>query len=270
MQKKSLLSKQQEASATAVPPQTTKTKNDEMTLVPVAGANNALATLMGEKPLVAGVVETASTPHYLYGWWGTGDQKPIAGVGKGDLVLSDDGEHAKINPPIVGFICTGRQQWVERIPATQKIVRASLQQQPRGGTMSEEIEAMLLIFAPDGHLVPVTWRGKKGVCRGLVTCLKELQAAATPEWVAQSEAHRIVGQITTPWMRFSIRIDYHLRDGGNGNQFPITSASTQPIDVNTFSKLRDFLASSDNQTLLAEVYAAHELKLKEVDEKLAG
>src|SRR5262249_48870381 len=146
VQKKSLLTKNQEATATAVAPKETKT--EERTLAPIAGGNNGLARLMGDTPLVGDVVETTSTPPYLYGWWGTGDQQPIAGVGKGDLVLACDGEHVKINPPIVGFVCAGRQQWVERIPATQKIIRASLQQQPRGSAMSEEIEAMFLIVAP--------------------------------------------------------------------------------------------------------------------------
>jgi len=266
MQKKSLLTKNQEAMATA--PKATGA--EEMALAPILSPNGALATLMGEQPLVADVVETASAPPYLTGWWGTGEQKPIPGVAKGDLVLSYQGEQVRFNPPVRGFVCCGRQHWVERIPASQKVVRASLQQQARGAPMSEEIEALLLIFAPGGELVPVTWRAKKGVCRGLVTCLKELQYAATPEWVAQSEAHKIAGKIATPWMRFTVQIDYYHKDGGTGNQYPVTSATTQPIDPDTFGKLRDFLASTDNQALLAEVYATHVAKLKEVDEKLAG
>jgi hypothetical protein len=130
---------------------------------------------------------------------------------------------------------------------------------------------MLLVLSPKGGLVPVTWRTRKGACRGLVACMQELLSAATPEWPQQSEGHRVAAQLPSPWMRFVVEIDHYLekprRTGGN--DYPVTSATHRPIDPDMFGLLKGFLKEEGNQKLLAEVYAAHESKLKEVDEKLA-
>src|SRR5262245_52504891 len=103
MQKKSLLAKAQESTAAKPSP----AGAGEMALAPIAPADASLARLMGERPLVPGVVESAggSTP-YIYGWWGTGSQQPISGVKKGNLVLAAFGEQARLDPPIKGFLCT--------------------------------------------------------------------------------------------------------------------------------------------------------------------
>jgi hypothetical protein len=270
MQKKSLLSKAQEAAATATKPATGQ--NNEMALVPLGSGDTALARLMGDRPLVTSVVESAGGTPYLYSWWGTGSQQAIPGVKKGDLVLADSGESVKLDSPIKGFLCTARQQWCERVPATGQLVRASLEKQPKGSKLEEEVEALLLIISPAGELVPVTWRTRKGACRGLVTCMRELLAAATPEWPEQSEAHKLAARLPSPWMRFVVNIDHRLEQPKQqgSNPYPVTSAVCAPIDPDAFNQLKSFLADEENKKLLAEVYAAHEAKLKEVDVKLSA
>jgi hypothetical protein len=269
MQKKSLLTKAQETAATATvapPAQTT-----EMALAPVATGEGALSRLMGDRPLVDRVVETngSSTP-YLYAWWGTGNQQPISGVKKGDLVLVTPTGQARLEPPVRGFLCTAQQHWCERVPATSQVVRASLEMQAKGSKLEEEVEALLLIRTPAGVLLPLTWRTRKGACRGLVSCMQEQLAAATPEWVQQSEGHKVAAQLPAPWMRFVVEIDHRLeqpRQQG-GNPYPVTSAVCRPIDPDMYNLLNTFLADNANQALLAEVFATYEGKLKEVDAKL--
>lgn len=271
MQKKSLLTKAQEASTAALKP--SPVQPGEMALAPLGSGDVALAKLMGAQALVQGVVESAgsSTP-YVYSWWGTGSQQPIGGVKKGDLVLAAFGEQAKLEPPVKGFICTARQQWCERVAATGQLVRASLEKQPKGTKLEEEIEALLLIVSPAGSLVPVTWRTRKGACRGLVTCMQELLAAATAEWLEQSESHRLTAKLPSPWMRFTVEIDHRLEQPNRpgGNPYPVTSAACYPINPDMFTMLKTFLSDEANQKLLAEVYGTHEAKLQEVDEKLSA
>jgi hypothetical protein len=269
MKMKSLLSKSQETAATATVPPAAQTT--EMTLTPVAPGNTTLGKLLSDRPLVDRVIETNgnSTP-YLHAWWGTGNQQPIPGVKKGDLVLVTPTDQTRLEPPVKGFLCMARQYWCSRVPATGQVVRASLEMQPRGSNLDEEVEALLLVLSPAGVLLPVTWRTRKGACRGLVSCMQEQLAAATPEWVQQSEGHKVAAQLPSPWMRFVVEIDHRLEQPrrGGGNPYPVTSAVCRPIDPDSFSLLKTFLADDANQALLAEVFATHEAKLKEVDAKL--
>jgi hypothetical protein len=270
MQKKSLLSKAQEAAATASKPAASPI--EVAALVPLATGDADLAKLMGDRPLVGPVVESAGGTPYIYGWWGTGNQRLIPGIKKGDLVLAADNEHIKLEPPIKGFLLAARQQRCERVPATGQLVRASLEKQATSSKLDEEIEALLLIVAPAGELVPVTWRTRKGACRGLVACMKELLGAGTPEWAQQDEAHKVAARLSQPWARFTVEIDHRLEQPKQqgGNPYPVTSAVCRPIDPDSFSLLKSFLADEDNKKLLKEVYAAHQAKLKEVDEKLSA
>jgi hypothetical protein len=269
MQKKSLLSKAQEAAPAAMKP--APVEPGEMVLASPASGDVALAKLMGDRPLVAGVIESAGsgTP-YMYSWWDTGSQQPIGGVKKGDMVLAAFGEQTKLELPIKGFLCTARQQWCERVPATGQVASASLEKQANGSKLEEEVEALLLIVSREGSLIPVTWRTRKGACRGLVTCMQELLAAATPEWLQQSEAHRLTARLCSPWMRFTVEIDHRLEQPSRPgrNPYPVTSAVCRPIDVDMFTTLKTFLFEEANQKLLAEVYATHQAKLQEVDDKL--
>src|SRR5262245_1719446 len=128
MQKKSLLGKAQEGAATAVTSPSTGAA--EMALAPVSKADAALSDLLSDRALVASVVESSAggTP-YIFSWWGAGNQQPLSGVKKGDLVLATADGQVKLEPPVKGFLCTARQQWCQRVPATGQLVQASLEKQ---------------------------------------------------------------------------------------------------------------------------------------------
>jgi hypothetical protein len=272
VQKKSLLAKAQETAGVAVP----GAKASEMTLGVTATGNGGLDKLMGGGPPVAvPYVSAGDSPPYLFFYYGIGEgaeaaKKALPNVRKGDLVLVADGEYTILHSPVTVLFCTAHQHWAERVPATQQVVKASLEPQGRGSPLKEEIEALVLVLADDG-LIPATWRTKSAACRGPVLALRELAAAPTPEWVAQSEAHRITAKIQQPWARFVAQIDYRLEASrSSGNEYVATDAVCHPIDPDTFAKLRDFVNASENQQRLGEAYAEHTRKVNEVKEKLAA
>lgn len=192
---------------------------------------------------------------------------------KGDLVLANAGAHRKLNIPIRGFLCSAQRQLCERNPMSGQVIRASLDldSQSSGSTMVEEVEAMLLIQGPDGGLIPVTWRVRRGACRGLVNCMDELMAATTPAWAELSNAHRLAAKLPYPWTRFVVEIDHRLVQpkGLGSNPYPVTSAICRPIDADMHEELKRFLAEENNMQLLDAVVKAHDKKLLEVNAKLA-
>jgi hypothetical protein len=270
MQKKSLLTKAQEAVVAEAP----GAKAAEMTLAVAADGKEGLAKLMGGPPPAAPYVSAGSTTPYLSFYYGIGEgaeaaKKALPNVRKGDLVLVAGGEYTVRRSPVRLLLGTAQQHWAERVPATQQLVRAALEPQSRGSASKEEVEALVLVLAGEG-LVPATWRTKGGACRGLVRALQELVAASTQEWLDQSEAHRLTAKIPYPWARFVAEIDYRLETSRSGNEYVATDAVCRPIDPDTFATLRDVLADAEHSRLLAETYAEHERKLAEVRQKLAA
>jgi hypothetical protein len=269
MQKKSLVAKAQEAAAEVPGARTT-----EMTLAVPATGNGGIDKLMGGPPVAEPYVSAGNSTPYLFFYHGIGEgaeaaKKAMPNLRKGDLVLVADGEYTILHSPVIMLFCIAHQHWAERVPATQQVVKASLEPQGRGSSLKEEIEALVLVLSGD-TVVPATWRTKGAACRGPVLALKELVAAATPEWLAQSEAHKLTGKLQMPWARFVAEVDYHLETGRSGNEYVATGAVCRPIDPDTFAKLRDFLATDENKVLLGEAFTEHERKLSEIKGKLAA
>src|SRR5262245_14790342 len=180
--------------------------------LPAAGAIDKL--MGGGPPVAPPYISAGNATAYLFFYYGIGEgaeaaKKALPHLRKGDLVLVANGEYAILRSPATIFLCTAHQDWAERVPATQQVIKASLEPQGRGSAMKEELEALVLILSGD-ELMPATWRTKGAACRGPVLALKELVAAATPEWLGQSEAHRITAKIPMPWARFVAEIDYRL------------------------------------------------------------
>jgi hypothetical protein len=270
MQKKSLLAKAEEAAAAE--PQGSKAT--EMSLTVPAADNGALTKLMGVPPPSAPYVSAANVTPYLFFYYGIGEgaeaaKKAHPTLRKGDLVLFANGEYTILRSPVRMFVCTGGQHWAERVPATQQLVKASLEPQGRGSSLKEELEALVLVLA-GGKLVPATWRTKGAACRGPVRALQELVEARTSEWLAQSEAHKVTAKIPMPWARFVVDVDYHLETSRSGNEYIATDAHCPPIDPDMFAMLRDFLTVSENRVQLDEAFAEHERKLGEIKAKLAA
>jgi hypothetical protein len=271
MQKKSLLTRSQESAARQVP-----TANPtDMTLAITFTGSGGLEKLMGGGLPVETPYQSAggSTP-YMFFYYAIGDgaeaaKKALPTVHKGDLVLVANGEYEVLHSPVTMFICTGHQHWAERVPATQQLIKATREPQGRGSSQREEIEALVLVRAGD-KLIPATWRTKAGACRGLVLALKELAAAATPEWLGQSEAHKLTAKLSMPWARFVADIDYGLETSRTNNEYVLTGAVCRPIDPNTFALLQNFLTNDDGMELLRETFAEHERKVTEVRAKLAS
>jgi hypothetical protein len=270
MQKKSLLTKAQEAVVAEAP----GAKATEMTLAVAADSNGGLAKLMSGPPPAAPYVSAGGATPFLFFYYGIGEgaeaaKKALPNVRKGDLVLVSGGEYSILHSPVTLFLGRSHQHWAERVPATQQLVKATLEPQSRGSALKEEVEALVLVLAGDG-LVPATWRTKGAACRGLVRALQELVAASSPEWLEQSEAHRVTAKIAYPSARFVAEIDYHLETSRGGNEYVVTDASCRPVDPDRYATLRDFLADADRNRLLGETFAEHERKVAEVRQKVTA
>jgi hypothetical protein len=187
-------------------------------------------------------------------------------VRKGDLVLMASGTYTILRSPATMWFCSAHHHWAERVSSTQQLVTVRLEQGRQAG-LREEIEALLLVLTDDG-LVPATWRVKGAACRGVLQALQELARAATPEWLAQSEAHKVTAKLAMPWTRFVVEIDYHMETSRSGNEYVVTGALCRPINPDTFAKLRDFLAVSENQLRLGEAYGEHKRIVGEIKAKL--
>jgi hypothetical protein len=270
MQRKSLLTKAQEAAVAEAP----GPGASEMNLGLATAGDGRLAKLMGGPPPAAPYVSAGSATPYLFFYYGIGEgaeaaKKSIPSLRKGDLVLVANGAYAVLRSPLTVFFCTAAQHWAERVPATQQILRASLEPQGRGSPLKEEVEALVLVSTGDG-LVPATWRTKGAACRGPVRALQELVRASTAEWLAQSEGHTVTAQLPTPWSRFVAEFDYDLETGRNGQEYVKTGVVCRPVDPDAFARLRNFLGVAANQLRLGEAFAEHERKLDEVKAKLAA
>jgi hypothetical protein len=265
MQKKSLLSTAQETAAAPGP----EARAPELLLPVAATGDGGLDRLLGGCLPVAAPYESAgAAPPYLFFYYGIGDgaegaKKALPNVRKGDLVLVAHGEYSIVRPPVRLFLRTAHQHWAERLPTTQQLLKATLTPQGRGSPLREEVESLVLLQAGDG-LVPATWRTKGGACRGPVLALKELAAADKPEWLAQSEAHKLTAELEQPWVRFVAEIDYGLETSRGGNEYVVTGAVCQPVGPDALARLRDFLANPESLRLFGEALAEHERKVGEI------
>jgi len=271
MQKKSLLSQSQQAAAPK-PPTPSAT---EMALPVVPTNNGAIDKLLsGGVPVAAPFESAGSSVPYLGFYYGIGAgadaiKRALPHVRKGDLILTAGGDYVHVPSPAKVFLFTAHQHWAERVPITQQLVRASLDPQGRESALREEIEALVVVLAGD-KLLPATWRAKGGACRGLVRALSELAKAQKPEWLDQSEAHKLTARVQMPWARFVAEIDYHLVTSRGGNDYVVTGASCRPIDPDNFYHFRELLINGGGTHLLDEAIAEHKLKLAEVTAKLAA
>jgi len=269
MQTKSLLSEYQQKMAAEM----ASTKTSEVTPTGVATGKIRIDNRMNASSTVAmPCVSPSNATPYLFLYYEIGGgveaaKRSLPNVRTGNLVLKSSGNYTLLPSPAAMWFCTAHHHWAERIPATQKLVTVRLAPQDRASGLKEEVEALVLVPTHEG-LVPATWRAKGAACRGPLVALHELARPATPEWLAQSEAHKVTGKLQMPWTRFVAETDYRLETSRAGNEYVVTSARCQPINTDMFTKLRDFFAISENKLRLGEVYGEHKRIVDEVKAKL--
>lgn len=269
MQKRSLLSEYQMKIAAEM----AAGEASEKPLANVATGNSGTNIPIGGGPfLQMPCGSESSVSFYLFFYYEIGGgvgavREALPNVRKGDLVLKAGSKYTILPSPVTMWLCSAYHYWAERVSSSQQLVSVRQETQDRESRLKEEIEALVLVLSDDG-LAPATWRTKGAACRGPREALQELARAGTPEWLAQSEAHKVTDKLPMPWTRFVVEIDYHLEMSRNGNEYVVTGALCRPINPETFTQLRDYLTDPKNQLQLGQVYDEHRRRLNEVKQRL--
>ncbi len=201
----------------------------------------------------------------------------IPGVKARDILLSRPPPYPLIALPAFKFFTISAQQaWVEAEEDGTLISATFDDPKDRESPQRENIESVLIVFLPDGSLVPARCTFRTSKCAGMKNvrntyAMAHGDAAAVAQWAALSPEHRETLEIPSQfaWGRFVTTMTCTGKTGGRGRVYDLTKSRVGPTNKADRGLLGNSLKDAAFCAALQSVNEAYVRRVTELRE-LAG
>lgn len=181
----------------------------------------------------------------------------IPGLADGDQVLvMPSGHKIKITPMRFSLI-QAKQYFLKKDPQGN-VVQGSVttEQRTKADGYSEEVQAAIIVYLPDGTAVPASALFKTVKCGAALGMKLAIEDAAKPEWSKHSEQHRAAtAYCAQPWLRVVGTTRIGNRTGGKGFKYTPATVTTAPTGPFEWQAVKNLLAGGGKESM--KELAAH-------------
>lgn len=194
-----------------------------------------------------------------------------AGIPDGSAFILKDG-HLTALQSIDCFVLAGTSYLTHMEGQDMKLVYCSKdikEENPDPEHRQPHYVAVLLVDV-EGTLVPIRgdFRGTKS--NGIESAFRAVEAAAKPEWLTRSDAHRVTGAFPQPWGRVMHHITTQPTMGKkSGRRFHVTRGTSEPTPAGMLQQLVEFFSNADNTKAVTAVYEGYTRRVAFLDAEAA-
>lgn len=237
---------------------------------PIAPANpvaNAIAvpSFLSQAPAIpaglAELPENASGPYVAIATARSGkwNELKAAGLAEGDFYLRREGDIVKLMP--LRMFVIRADLFKTKMDSLGNIVQASRDMTAEG--LDEHVTMLLIVFMPDGTLVPCTSDMRRTAAPGAITALRGLEAATDPAFASTSPAHAVAAAFPLPAGRVVMEFHTSRRvSRTSGNPYYTTSAHVAAAKAEEMKQLSEFLKDEASVAALTAANTAFEARVE--------
>ena len=183
----------------------------------------------------------------------------VPGLQDGDAVLIGD-EKIKLSP-VVFFLLDVFQFWCIKGGEAEnyapvKTTRAKPEGSDDGERWTETISAAALVEV-GGRLIPATMRVQSGMCQGVYEAIRNVKAAASPEWATKSPEHAASMGVGQPNLRFKTYLSWRPKKSRGGFTYFLSSATIKPTTAGDAALLTKLAETPERVAEVMEWFTAY-------------
>lgn len=189
----------------------------------------------------------------------------LPGLKEADVVLvrPKPAPPVKIDSPRF-FLLRAKQFWA-KFDNAGALVKAWAEKP--GFRSDDVIDAIVLLFLPDGNVEPARMRFKSTKSGPAKVAAAAKDACQSPEWGETSAAHKAALSAPYPWMRVTTSITTKPRTSrGSGNAYVQAEGTAHPATPNDWMAVKTFMERPDYQKVFDDIKQAYSERLSEVEE----